>query len=335
MHAVPAVLVLVALVAALRRPPAPSAASSESIAAPASAPVPPPRSRCPVDLSDLPTPPPSGEEIVFVSGHGSLPGLPTVRGQLRGCSFAMLVDTGVSAGNVMMGWFARRLGLQTRPGKMTAFDIAGRSAGLLETDRFDLLAVGIDTMVAIKFVDPTADRLREDGIAVVLSPLFAVADGRVLVLELGPRSRMHNVSAADAESLFHGPSTFDVRDCDGSFEVAAVVEGVPARLAVDTGSMVSVLYSGSPAGRPIAARVERWEQAPETALGGPQDKAAVPGIRTTVGPLSVVMPFEVMRAQRNMPGSCGFDGVLGVDFFVAHRCSLLVDVARMRGYCAP
>ena len=288
---------------------------------------------CPIDLSDLPAPPPSSEEIVFVP-RGGKPGMPTVRGELGACSFAVLVDTGVAGSNIIMGWFARRLGLRTRPGKRTAVDIAGRTASTLEIDRTDVFIPTIHTTLPIAIVEPSEDRLMDLGIAAILSPRYTVSDGRILVLELGPRNRMRTLPAPEAEALFPGRPTFDLRECEGHFQVDARVEGRPATLEIDTGSMASVLYSESSAGRPLARTIERWEQVPHTALGGAQDRAIVSDVHIDVGPLRAVTPIEIMRGKGNSEPPCGFDGVLGSDFLFAHACALLVEVPRMRGYCS-
>ncbi len=295
-----------------------------------------PGEECPVDLSDLPAPPPPGEEIAFIGAHPSSPGMPTVRAEYMGCVFRVLVDTGVTGGNALMGWFARRLKLETHPGKRTAFDIAGRVARVLEIDWIQIEVPSLRTTVPIQMVEPgPGDRLMEDGIAGIISPRYTVADGRILILEFGPRSRLRNLSIRDAESLHQETPTFDLRECEGHFQSAALVGGHPARLEIDTGSMGPVIYSESAAGRPLAAQIMDWRETKPTALGGPQRSGVVAGVPIRVGELAATATIEIMRTKGNTGEVCGFDGVLGTDFLASHRCTLLAQVDRMRGYCTP
>jgi hypothetical protein len=262
--------------------------------------------------------------------------MPTVRAEYAGCAFRVLVDTGVTGGNAFMGWFARRLELDAHPGKRTAFDIAGRTSQVLEIDSILIEVPSIRTTVPIMMVEPgPGDRLMEDGIAGIISPRYTVADGRILVLDFGSRSTLRNLSIRDAESLHQETPTFDLKECGGHFQASALVGGRAARLEIDTGSMGTVIYSETDAGNPLSAQVTDWRATKPTALGGPQTSGLLAGVPIRVGDLAATAKVEIMRTKGNRDEPCGFDGVLGTDFFAAHRCVLLAQVERMRGYCTP
>jgi hypothetical protein len=261
--------------------------------------------------------------------------MPTVRGEYEGCAFAVLVDTGVG-GNAFMGWFAREMHLEARLGTTVARDMGGATATVLEVAPSTLHVLGIQTGLPITMVMPSGDRLRGYGIGAVISPRYTVAVGRALLLEFGERSLMRNLALREAEALHAGTSpTFDLNECEGHFQARAWVADREARLEIDTGSMATVIYTESDAGRELPKGVTQWGQSGRGAVGAPGLAGRVDGVPIRVGALSVTATVEAMLTKGNVEGSCGFDGVLGADFLVAHRCMLLAEVERMRGWCEP
>ena len=150
------------------------------------------------------------------------------------------------------------------------------------------------------------------------------------------------------DALALGAPTFTAEsDCNGELLVPAVVEGRRATLLLDTGSVISTLYSESEAGGSIAARVTSWERRERTPFGGSEDESIVYGIGVRVGDLAGPLPMSVIRRRGLAPDGCAFDGALGMDFLVDRHCLLLFDLGaevldhpgqfygRVRGYCRP
>jgi predicted aspartyl protease len=147
---------------------------------------------------------------------------------------------------------------------------------------------------------------------------------------------MRNLAARDAESKHAGRTpTFDLAECDGHFQVVATVAGHEARLEVDTGAMATTIYSASDAGGVLVGQVPQWSRVGRGASGTTPITAVLDAVPVRVGSIRVEASLEVMLAKGNVDLRCGFDGVLGTDFLVAHRCALRVEVERMRGYCEP
>lgn len=303
--------------------------------------------RCPIDLSDVPAPPPASEQVAYAWHVGRRSGFPVVRAMIAGCAVTALLDTGVSA-PVLTPWFAERLGVARRDLGAHAIDLGGRTTGV---DAIDPLAVdipGVATVIEASGALTGRDDLRRYGIAVIAPPQFVIARDRAVALDFVTGTFRKLASTAAADALVDGPPTFETSsECNGELRVPAFVGGVAATLAIDTGSVVSVIFSESAAGTPLAAGVGTWDEVDHTALGGAQAESMIDAVRVNVGDLVGEMPLELYRTRGTLDEPCPFDGVLGTDFLIDRRCLLLFDLGdevpgtdglhytRLRGYCRP
>ncbi len=218
-------------------------------------------------------------------------------------------------------------------------------------DAIDALPIdppGIGTVIEATGALTGRDDLRGYGIAVIVPPQFALARDRVVAFDFADGTFRKLASAAEADALVHGAPTLETSsECDGELRAPVFGGGVAATLAVDTGSVITVMFSESTAGRSLAEGVSARSSVDHTAFGGAQEQAVLEGVRVNVGDLVGEMPLARYRTRGTMDEECPFDGVLGTDFLIDRRCLLLFDLGaevpgtaglhstRLRGYCRP
>jgi predicted aspartyl protease len=302
---------------------------------------------CSIDLRDVRSPPETNEKVTYLWRLGNRVGFPVVRGRIASCDVTLFLDTGVSA-PVLMSWFADRLDLKRSRTDASALDLGGVAGALDRVEPIQVEVPSIRVSTRIAAVQAGGDDLRSYGIAAIVPPQLAVASERIVALDFseGTYRELASREAADALTRGRGGATFDVQStCDGTIQVPLAIEGRPATFIIDTGSPITVLYSGSAAGQPIAARITHWEPH-GTTFGGSVDHVELPNIITAMGGMAGRMWMDVWRTDGHSGVPCGFDGVLGVDFLVDRKCLLLFDLGaeagdsglhypRTRGFCRP
>ncbi len=304
-----------------------------------------PQPVCAANLRDV-TPPPLSDKVSYAWRLGRRVGFPVVHGRIAACDVGVFLDTGVSA-PLMMSWFADRLGVRRTSTDAAAFDLGGHQGAVEATDDvvIALDSIGIDSHTSA-VTAPRGD-LFKYGIAAIVPPQLAVSKGRVVALDFGDGTyrRLASRDEADALTRSRGAS-FEVESrCDAIIHVPLAIEGRSASFAVDTGSPITVLYSESDAGHPIAARIQHWEKQ-ESTYGGSVDHIELPNVPVAIGGMAGLMWMDVWKSPGHVGAPCGFDGVLGVDFLVDHHCLLLFELGnevgdsglyypKTRGFCRP
>lgn len=271
--------------------------------------------------------------------HYHRPGLaplPFVRATFGGEPSWALVDTGAGV-HVASTWLARRAGVHT---EKKGDNVEDHARVALAADRTDLSAVSLDGWGklgagSLLVVDARDGSLAaRAGVGLYLSPQ-GLADGRAIVLDF-ERGEMRTADEGEVERAL-ATRRYDllargVRACDGTFGVAATVDGQPATLTLDTGANTSTLYATTAAGRALEPRATPSRMRAESA-SGPVTSKTYRGARVKMGAWSTTTDLELISGGASGASSCPSDGVLGFDELRA--CVLVFGPAKdtLRARC--
>ena len=263
------------------------------------------------------------ERTSLVSASGvALSSLPLVRGTIAGKPTLMAVDTG-SGANVIAGWLARSLELRTTKVAEPTHDPSGNA---ILMDRDDQPAIVVDGF------DPLRDRptlvvdlppaFEAAGIGGILSPQMLASPVLTVVLDMPAHEmrRVRSSSPANAGSTGSVLSTDGAAICNQSgagFEgkmlsMRSEIDGVPTRLAVDTGAIGSAFFvtADSDAARKVLSRGDGAHESGFSAAGK-LDVTTAHDVAVRVGPREWKSDVTVMPGRRD---SCGTEGRLGLDY---------------------
>jgi len=242
---------------------------------------------------------------------------PLVQVWVRGHKTWMLLDTGASH-DVLARWLAAELALELAPTLRPAEGHAGEAVETFVVDRPEMVLESWGPLareqVLVVDVPVVFERL---GLGGLLSPQALVNDGLTVVVDLP-----NEILYASADSATHGAADGvllgrgDKPVCQIAgpspgrvYLLSATVEGVPARLIVDTGAARTDLLDGSAAARAVRHRVVAGG-ASYTA-GGRRAGGRVDDATVRVGELSTVLDLGIMSGAPG--GACPRDGHLGLD----------------------
>lgn len=302
---------------------------------------------CRYDLGDASVPDDS-ETIVYAVRSADLRGWPVVRGEIAGCAVNVFLDTGVMRPILMPG-VAERIGVKRTGNRGVPIDIGGRNGGEVMDEIVPIMVslrgihtdVPVDSVFMGKRVVP-----EQKGIAAIVPPQLAISPSLVPVLDFG-RGTYTALSHDVASVRYAGAPSFEASTsptCGSMLRVRGAVDGVAAWLELDTGSMATMVYSETPAGRAIAPRARDWHVDDHTGFEIRAETGIVDSAAFSIGALRGTLGAEVLRGSGLSGGPCGVDGVLGATFFVGARCVLVFTLAddvpgttfksgRVRAYC--
>ncbi|MDB4996240.1 MAG: hypothetical protein JWM74_3672 [Myxococcaceae bacterium] len=213
----------------------------------------------------------------------------------------MQIDSGASA-QTLPGFLVRRAELAREP---RASSIAIDAWGRLD-----------DGPLAVREQDEELPGARA-GIAGLLSPQRLLPAG-ALVLDL-PRREMRAATEREAmRALSSQPTelTAGAERCDGMYVVGAFIEGVHARLIVDTGAAATALYARSRAGAMLDARSVE-SRGRSFSVDGAMTTRTVEAAKILAGDVHAVHDVTLLSGARAPAGDaampCAEDGVLGID----------------------
>lgn len=202
-----------------------------------------------------------------------------MRGEIGGCPVRVFLDTGVT-NPVLAPWIADRFRIPRKSTGRNGVDLAGNVAGLDAIDPVYVPLPSVDLVAPFREVFNGPDvMLGSLGIAAVLPPQIVLARDGVMALDFGA-STYRLLPRGATDEIVKRPLTLDtIAKCSGMILVEAKIDGRPATLSIDTGSNVSVLFSESEPGRPLAEGVTKWDRHAGSAFAGAQEEAHVPGVR--------------------------------------------------------
>ncbi len=255
--------------------------------------------------------------------HPLNPGAVTIAVKVNGVSLRMLVDTGAQRSCLDTGVMSK-LGLKSGAiaGVMTPY--ANSSTRELSVRTLEIAAFHVEdvTMIVVDMSSMSAALgLRLDGIlgTDILKLLPLQLDFSEDLAQPLPQPQVSSVSAI-----------VDLREADGLFYCVTVIQGVPVRLLLDTGTNLSNI--SSTAWKRVTAE---WEP-----------RSVVRGIRSSAGPdetsLALVPSLTLADAQLHdvavrvqPPMTAGlyadqtFDGLLGTNFLESYLVVLDLPHSRM------
>lgn len=258
--------------------------------------------------------------------------LATVSGRLGSEPATWALDTGATLHAVTAGR-ASRSGLVGRAAGQ-AVRVTGQAgeAVLLATtvpisvSIFDSARASSPSWVLPVLPGPAFETLDSAGIAGLVSPQRLVVDGQGVELDLRHSALFRLprgvVSRAAEEVAQHGArlSSCGTGEFGAAVMVAAVIDGQPVQLVVDTGTPVTVLYADTAAG--IAASLGATSHFLDASALSPDDLdviALVPRVTADVAGLRT--PLKILVRPRHRRGECLGDGLLGLD--VLKGCTLV------------
>jgi hypothetical protein len=227
--------------------------------------------------------------------------VPLVRASVGHVATWMQIDSGASA-HTLPAFLVRRAGLAREP-RASSF-------------AFDTWGPLDDGPVAVREQDEDLPGARA-GIAGLISPqrLFPVG---AVVLDL-PRHEMRTATEREAMRALSAQATeltAGAERCDGMYVVGAFVEGVHARLIVDTGAGATALYARSRAGAALDARSVE-SRGRSFSVDGPMTTRTYEAAKILVGDVHAVHDVTLLSGVRGPAGDaakpCAEDGVLGID----------------------
>jgi hypothetical protein len=228
--------------------------------------------------------------------------VPLVRATVGAVPTWMQIDSGTST-HTVPGFLARRAALPEPP---RASSISIDAWGPLD-----------DGPIALREQDEELPGARA-GIAGILAPQ-RLEPGRAIVLDLH-RGEMRTATEREAlRALASEPTelTASAERCEGLYVVSAFIEGVHARLIVDTGAGVTALYTRSRAGAALAGRsIESRGRA--FSVDGALSTRTCEAAKILVGDVHAVHDVTLVSLAVS---TCAEDGVLGID--VLRGCVLV------------
>ncbi len=244
----------------------------------------------------------------------------TVRATVAGNATILMVDTGAQAFALDTA-FAEKAGVPGREAGIDGRDWGGRSIKTLRVDHPALVIDGLGPITdrpaaATSFPQGFTAR----GLGGVLSPQWLATDDVDVVIDF-PRAQLSlrpRSSALDAKAQPH------CSDRSGGIDgrvlsVDVVIEGVPAKLEIDSGADDTMVFSSAAA----AAAVSRLSEVASTVPDGPGGlvmhryaKAAL-----KAGDLATSLDVMVVDAQHSK--RCPTDGRLGMD--ALRRCVVVIS----------
>lgn len=260
---------------------------------------------------------------------------PLVDGMIGGHPTSLLVDTGATH-HVAAAWFARTIAAKLEPVKGGATDHGGRALTLHRLADAGLRVDGWGAVAANPLlVIETGDALRTFGIGGVLAPQELAPEGRVVVLDL-KRGAMLDASPAEATRLAEEAFTAAfgaIQLCKHPGEgtrllVDASIEGLTARLQIDTGATHSSVLARAPAGQRLAARAKGKSTA--HAASGARTVPMLSGARLRVGAVETRVDLDVIPSITR--SECRPEGYLGMD--VLRSCVLVMGRDSATARCA-
>ncbi len=277
---------------------------------------------------------------IFVTAESDIP---RVRARVGGMDVDLMVDSGVAV-HVVEDGLALHLSLPRDEVPIAFEDLSGASTAAGRPVE-PILAIAGREVPARATVLASAPILGRVGVAGLLSPPALARFGHPTVVDL-----RRGVLRVDDEELGEGrdlaPEGGEPCEEEGTlgavFVVRGLIEGVPARMIVDTGMPRSVLSRRSPAARALAARISRARamDAVDAALGdheaeprrvglvGVAEHDVLPDVALTVGELELRVDLDV-GGERDV--GCGADAILGRD--VLNRCAIAFGRTELRGLC--
>lgn len=258
----------------------------------------------------------------------------TVSGWLGSEPATWAIDTGATLHAVTAGR-ASRSGLVPRSAEQ-AVRVTGQDGEAVLLSTTDPISVSIFESARASspswalpvLPGPTFETLDGAGVAGLLSPQRLVAAGEGVELDLrhGALFRLPRGGGARArdEVAQQGAllSSCGASELGGSAMTAAVIDGHPVQLVVDTGTPVTVLYADTKAG--IAASMRATVRFLDASALGPDFLdvvALVPRVTAEVAGLRT--PLRILVRPRHRRGECLGDGLLGLD--VLRGCTLVFD----------
>ena len=227
--------------------------------------------------------------------------VPLVRTTVGRVPTWMQIDSGASV-HTLPGFLVRRAELAREP---RASSITIDTWGQLD-----------DGPVAVREQDEDLPGARA-GIAGLISPQRLLPEGTV-VLDL-PRREMRAASEREAMRALSSHATeltIAAERCDGMYVVGAFIEGVHARLIIDTGAAATALYARSRAGAALDAR-SVGSRGRSFSVDGAMTTRTVEAAKILVGDVHAVHDLTLLSGARAPAGdaarACAEDGVLGID----------------------
>ena len=176
---------------------------------------------------------------------------------------------------------------------------------------------------------------RDHGLRLRIAPQQLATAGHMVIVDF-PRGVVELLRKADAERLTAGagrvPSA-QIERCPGKdrrFVVAAKMDGIVARLLVDTGSKETLLDAQSEPAKALRSKKEVLGMAQRQGRDSPTNVEVLKGeVAFELGPLGGAYS-PLLEQEFASRGGCAYDGVLGLDMLQHCVLAMDADVLQMR-----
>jgi gag-polyprotein putative aspartyl protease len=280
-----------------------------------------------------PPPPLESTKLVVDRTHGMV--RPFLRATVAGHPINLLLDTGAFRSILPIGFVrAHNLGAAVHGTWETLVDANGKEVPMTEAPALPVRFEGETAAGHLDFFVNPADGTTKEGL---VSPQDLIGKGQVLVIDLERESLRREPEEVALERL-HTESPDPLQDLDASrcllegfFErshriVHAKVNGIDAKMLVDTGAAKTVLSRNNPALASMMKKEGTHELVSATSSEG--SALLVRDVQITVAGTPFVLP--VLVHPRTM--TCA-QGVIGAD--VLSHCTLIWGSSSLWASCRP
>lgn len=247
---------------------------------------------------------------------------PLVHARVRGVETRLILDTGASH-TVLDVWLLEQLGVELVPSGQPGEGHAGEAVTTSRARAPHLTIAGWGEVPGDALAVRLPSLFRALGLGGVVSPQSLATDDTAVILDL-PESSLRRVPRDEARrdpavSLGSADLCHVGDESDGVvYVVDAVVEGLPARLVVDSGAARTDVLAESVAGQRLRARASRGD--PSYTVSGRVHGQRVDDVTLTVGQVVTTLDLGLMSGRPS--GACPRDGHLGLDVLMG--CALVL-----------
>jgi predicted aspartyl protease len=280
-----------------------------------------------------PAPPAARRAAIHFEERGGKPfPYPLVHVTVAGTPTAMILDTGATD-HVLSTSFVKRLGLAVSAAKETGIDHAAKAISAAEIASPNLVVEGWGPVGAARvFAIDLPSVFDALGIGGILSPQRLAAAGESVVVDF-PAGEVTALPRAAATARLAGkraiepaPSVCKKEDGGRQFAVLSQINGIAARLELDTGASHTDLRAGSAPGRQLESAAGA-EKGATYAASGKMETKTLRAAAVRFGDVAKTIDVDIVPGDANQ---C-FDGVLGMD--ALRPCVLVLDDASAAAAC--